>query len=867
MYNFKFLYCNYVESLAHLFERNKMLSNILILILFIFMPIGLFGQTTIYSEDFEDDNDVSGTSGLFGSTYNAPSDNNWSVVEVGSPGLANSSDYCGVVSGKYLEWKDIAGSASNRLDWYSKVISVSASDVSISIDWEMNGASSAPNVNFYFYYRIDGGSWTIFFTRTNQSIYNSGTASITGLSCSSSIELKVEGWTGNTSSAYERIDNILVEGTLSTCTPPSTPPSALSVVDYSSYTVDLSWTNNSGDSVLVVARKTIDLDVPPVSDISYIANPIFGLGDEIGSGNSGNFVVYYATGESVSITGLTSGLSYSFDVYAADGTCFNTTALTGTQVLPCPSSSDPAFSIPAQFRTCGSDTGTEISNDGTLSFNIEVSGLTTPLDVDANSLRQVKIFLKNGNGEDLSQYACTLTSPGAKATINLFSSGTFASTTDEIQLILRESARLNPPTSSAIKPYDIGLYRIPTAGDFTSNFDGLANPNGTWSVTFSEAASSTLDAIELDYIELEFGSSFSETDISNFGANCDGAYELVLGTYVSSNEHADTDDGNQPTKHVSCGDGISGCGCWNASYNEAQFLKFTANSTYFSMSVSGIQASSGDIQVIVVEGNPTPCSGHANWTVMSCPESSSESTPNTLDGRSHTGNGSVENFDLSMDNAVVGNTYYIIIDGNASATANYYIHVTDGVSTELNLPVELVDFSAKALENKVVINWVTASEKNNEKFILQRSHNGVNFENIAEIKGQGDSYKTIQYEYTDDKPLAGISYYRLKQVDFDGTPSLTYAVSVEFDADKLLKPSFDLWMSDQFLNISLKNNLNEASIRLVDITGRTILHENVFPSGSNLKFDMSKYPVSGDLIFVSVMMNGELSTQKIILKN
>ncbi|MDA3911633.1 MAG: hypothetical protein PF448_09775 [Bacteroidales bacterium] len=855
MSNFKFSYLTYVISIVTL--------TILVLI----MSQPLYAQNIIYSEYFEDANDVIGTSGIFGSTSNDPTDNNWSIVEVGSPGLVNSSDYCGVVSGKHLEWKDINGSSSDRLDWYSKVINVSASDVSISIDWEMNGASSAPNANFYFYYRIDGGSWVNFFTRINQSTYDSGTASLSGLSCASSIELKVEGWTGDASSAYERIDNIVIEGTLSSCTPPSTPPSGLSIDDYSSYSVDLSWTNNSGDSVLVVARKTIDLDVPPVSDISYTANPIFGLGQEIGSGNSGNFVVYYDTGASASITGLTSGLSYSFDIYTADGTCFNTTALTGSQILSCPSSFDPAFSIPAQFRTCGSFAGTEISNDGTLSFDIEVSGLTAPLDVNENGLRQVKIFLKNGNGEDLSQYECNLTSPGAKGSIELFSTGTFDSNTDDVQVTLRESSRLNLPTSSAIKPYDIGLYRISTAGDFSSNFDGLANANGTWTVTFSETASSTLDDIELDYIELEFGPSFSETDISNFGANCDNAYELVLGTYVSSNLNADSDDGNQPTKHVSCGDGITGCGCWNASYNEAQYLKFIATSTYFNMSVSGIQASSGDIQVIVVEGNPTPCSGHDNWIVMTCPESSSESTPNTLDGRSHTGNGSVENFDLSMDNAVIGNTYYIIIDGNSSATANYYIHVTDGVSSEYPLPVELVDFSAFTLQNKVILNWVTASEKNNEKFILQRSSNGVDFENIAEIKGHGDSYETIQYQYTDEKPLQGISYYRLKQVDFDGTLSLTYPVSVEVEVDELSKPSFDLWMSTQFLNVSFINNVDGASVRVVDMTGRTMIKENIYPGISHVEFDMSKYPASGDLIFVSVMMNGELSTQKIILKN
>lgn len=861
----KVLYYKSIKCRISLFTKGNWLISVFLFLTIILIPLGLMAQSTIYSEDFEDANDVSGTSGLFGSTYNAPTDNNWSVVEVGSPGLVNSLDYCGVVSGKYLEWKDIDGSSTDRVDWYSRVISASASNVSISIDWEMNGASSSPNANFYFYYRIDGGSWTNYFTRTNQSTYDSGTASISGLSFSSSIELKVEGWTGNTSSAYERIDNILIEGTLATCTPPSIIPTGFSIDDYSSSTVDLSWTNNSGDSVLVVARETVDLDVSPVSDISYIASPIFGDGDEIGSGNSGNFVVYYGTGESVSITGLTSGLSYSFDIYAADGTCFNTTALTGSQLLPCPSASDPQQSIPARFRTCGSVSGVEVSNDGTLSFDIEVSGLSTPLDVDANGLRQVKVFLKNGSGEDLSQYACQLTSPSAKASIDLFSTSTFDSNADEIRVTLRESARLNPPTSFAIKPYDIGLYRIPTAGAFTSNFDGLTNPNGTWTVTFSETANSSLDDIELDYIELEFGPSFEENDISFFGSNCDDAYELVLGTYVSSNEHADTDDGNQPKKHVTCGDGISGCGCWNASYNEAQFLKFVATSTYFSMSVSGIQASSGDIQVVVVEGNPTPCSGHDNWTVMACPESSSESTPNTLDGRSHTGNGSIENFDLSMDNAVIGNTYYIVIDGNASATANYYIHVTDGVSTQQTLPVDLINFDVCLDGETVDIRWVTATESNNEKFILQRSDNAVDYVNVAEIKGNGNSNKIVHYQYHDVDPFLGVNYYRLKQVDFDGTPSLSYPVSINFQKVKNSNSSFNAWLNDDLLEIALNENQSGAIIRVIDMTGRTVFHQNVSPNVTDLKYKISQYSISGNIMFVSAIVNGELSTQKIIL--
>lgn len=594
------------------------------------------------------------------------------------------------------------------------------------------------------------GTWTISFTDKNGAFDNRGYVR--------NVFLKFD---------YEN-----------SCTEPSTSPSGLNITNVHSYQVDLSWTNNSGDGVVVVARKSSDGAIIPESGQTYTANSTFGLGDELRTIDndcdySGNFVVYKGSDNSATITGLTSGLSYSFDVYATDGTCINTTALCGSQVLPCPSSSDPPFSLPAKFRTCGSVSGTEVSDAGSLSFNIEVSGLSEPLDVSTNNLRQVKVYLKNGTNENLSLYSCTLSSPTAKTSSVIFTTGRFATSVSAAQITFRESARLNPPSSSAIIPYDIGLYRIETAGDFTSKFDGLANPNGTWTITFSETAGSTVDDLQIDYVELEFGPSFIETDISNYGANCDNAYELIEGTYISSNSNADTDDGNQPTRHVTCGDGISGCGCWNASYNEAQYLKFTATSSNFNMSISGIQASSGDIQVIVVEGNPTPCSGHGNWTVVTCPESSFENTTNSLDGRSHTGNGSIQNFDLSMDNAVIGNVYYIIIDGNMSATADYYINVTDGVASESTLPVVLLSFIAKQSEYGIDIMWETASEINNDYFVIERSKNAIDYENIVIIHGAGNSNTIKNYSYLDSPQYNGNLYYRLKQVDYDGT--ITYS--------------------------------------------------------------------------------------------
>lgn len=656
------------------------------------------------------------------------------------------------------------------------------------------------------------------------------------------------------------------------CSAPATPASGLTISNVSSYSADLSWTNNSGDNVVVIARKSSDGAIVPESGESYNANSIFGFGQELRTIDndcdySGNFVVYKGSGSSVTVTGLTSGLTYAFDIYAATGTCFNTTALTGTQLLPCPSSSDPPFALPAKFRTCGSVSGTEVSDAGSLSFDIEVSGLTEPLAASTNNLRQVKVYFKNGTNENLSLYSCTLTSPTAKTSSVIFTTGSFATSVPSAQVTFRESSRLNPPSSSAVIPYDIGLYRIQTAEDFTTKFDGLANPNGTWTITFTETAGSTVDDLQIDYIELEFGPSYLETDISNFGKNCSNAYELLLGNYLSSNSESDTDDGNQPTRHTSCGNGIAGCGCWNASYNEAQYLKFTATSTYFSMSVSGIQASSGDIQVIMVKGNPTPCSGSGNWTVMTCPESSFDNTPNSLDGRSHTGNGSIQNFDLSMDNAVIGNVYYIIIDGNMSATANYYINVTDGVASSSTLPISLISFDANYVNDAIELTWETASELNNNYFTIEKSSNAIDFKEIGKINGAGNSNEVLGYNYWDYSLIEEVSYYRLKQTDYDGQYSYSPILSVS----KQKKPTeynIDFYYSqsdNSFILEFVAYNKGDYNLEILNQMAQVSnSYSGSFEQGYNkLSFKADNYSPGINLMKFSV--NGKFYSAKTIV--
>ncbi|WP_179213328.1 T9SS type A sorting domain-containing protein [Ekhidna lutea] len=92
-------------------------------------------------------------------------------------------------------------------------------------------------------------------------------------------------------------------------------------------------------------------------------------------------------------------------------------------------------------------------------------------------------------------------------------------------------------------------------------------------------------------------------------------------------------------------------------------------------------------------------------------------------------------------------------------------YVNSGGSTPL--PVELLYFDVSKSDN-IILTWATASEINNDHFIIERSEDGSHFYEIGRVDGNGDSNKEIKYEFTDKFVLSQVEYYRLKQVDFDG---------------------------------------------------------------------------------------------------
>jgi hypothetical protein len=190
------------------------------------------------------------------------------------------------------------------------------------------------------------------------------------------------------------------------------------------------------------------------------------------------------------------------------------------------------------------------------------------------------------------------------------------------------------------------------------------------------------------------------------------------------------------------------------------------------------------------------------------------------------------------------------------------------LSAEGGLPVELISFDAKVSGSKRVdVSWKTSSEVNNSHFVLERSYNAKNFEEIGRVEGRGDSNIESTYSFIDNDPLPGTSYYRLKQVDFsvkgsdgkmvDGKSTLSRTVSVFREGTELLtvypNPAHD------FTEITLDAPVKIGYWNVIDLKG------GVKKTGKGNRADFSGL-MSGEYILKIVTDNSDIYYRKVIKK-
>ncbi len=146
-----------------------------------------------------------------------------------------------------------------------------------------------------------------------------------------------------------------------------------------------------------------------------------------------------------------------------------------------------------------------------------------------------------------------------------------------------------------------------------------------------------------------------------------------------------------------------------------------------------------------------------------------------------------------------------------------------GTGCSVLLPVELVSFEARPEQGQVRLTWTTATEHDNDYFVLERSTDDLLFGPVARVPGAGNSAHALHYTTLDPWPLKGLSYYRLRQVDYDGAATWSPVVSVNYTgADQPLAIVPTVSEDGHFMVIA-PEELVGALFSVVDANGAVVL--------------------------------------------
>jgi hypothetical protein len=181
------------------------------------------------------------------------------------------------------------------------------------------------------------------------------------------------------------------------------------------------------------------------------------------------------------------------------------------------------------------------------------------------------------------------------------------------------------------------------------------------------------------------------------------------------------------------------------------------------------------------------------------------------------------------------------VNDNGAPSGDHPDYLTSATSTEGVLPVDLVDlYLSKNEDNTVLLNWETATETNNDYFFVERSYNAREFVEIGKITGAGNSSDTETYSFIDENPELNRSvYYRLKQVDFDGTfeYSLIKKIIIEQSNINIEKvyPNPVFRSETVKVKFELLTNVQEVEMIVYDIAGHEKMRNNfAVTSGENI---------------------------------
>ena len=259
-----------------------------------------------------------------------------------------------------------------------------------------------------------------------------------------------------------------------------------------------------------------------------------------------------------------------------------------------------------------------------------------------------------------------------------------------------------------------------------------------------------------------------------------------------------------------------------------------------------------------------------NWVV---------STGNGLAGGTYNLRGDGTGFtgitDYTMLRLIQVNSAVGINSSNAGSNANPQVNRTELALAQLTnsfhfgypaaaaLPIELLSFDANAVGLIVEVDWVTASEINTDYFTIERSSDGRTYEAITTVMAAGNSNINMYYSTVDFNPLPGLSFYRLKETDLDGTINYGLPVSVRFNNNFELEMFATRSSNEQLTVIILSPDDEDFVLYVYDSVGKLISQHSGSLVSGNQKIVLPLINNAKSIYMVSLRTQSRVISKKI----
>jgi len=216
---------------------------------------------------------------------------------------------------------------------------------------------------------------------------------------------------------------------------------------------------------------------------------------------------------------------------------------------------------------------------------------------------------------------------------------------------------------------------------------------------------------------------------------------------------------------------------------------------------------------------------------------------------------SVKTISIPMNKLKTGANTITLLMPSTSSTVNHHMYDYISLEAPVVLPVSLVSYDAVAENGQSKLQWITALEKNNSRFEVERSTDGENYKVIAKVKGAGTTQQTQKYTVIDPDPVPGNNYYRLIQYDNDGVATelgikVVKIVSLKTE-DLTISPN----PSEGVFKITVPGYSGpQLEVSIMDLSGRRIFNKLYTSPNSSITVDLGFKPQTG---FYILKLNGE----------